>query len=191
MKKTSIECSVQVMKVSDLAPASYNARKISKKARKALETSMRKFGCVELPIWNKRTKCLVGGHQRVEIMADAGVLKIPVIVVDLDESMEKAANLSLNNKALMGEFTDPIIELLSEMEKEDAALFQLLRADHLKNKLDKTEKQGVPENSKSDTKCPFCNHEWCIAPEDVFLVDVVGGEEKPSEKPTEQKNPAT
>ena len=168
---------IEVKKLVDLVPAEYNSRKMSRKARKALENSMKKFGCVELPVWNKRTGRIVGGHQRIQILLDDGVVETSVIVVDLDEDKEKAANLSLNNKAIMGEFDDPIVDLLIQMEKDNSELFSALRADDLKKKFDKEVKSGNPENTCTDTNCPYCQHSWRIGPDDVFLVDVLPGKE--------------
>ena len=51
--------------IDDLKPASYNPRKISKKAFEGLEVSLKKFGDISGIVWNKRTGNLVSGHQRV------------------------------------------------------------------------------------------------------------------------------
>jgi hypothetical protein len=166
---------IEIKKLSDLIPADYNARKMSKKARKALENSMKKFGCVELPIWNERTGHIVGGHQRVQILMDDGVISSPVIVVSMDEATEMAANLTLNNKAIKGEFDDPIVELLSQMEKDSEELYKMLRADDLRKKVDKEYGKGGNQEQCSDTNCPYCQHAWRIGPDDVFFVDILPG----------------
>ena len=184
---------IEIKKLAELEPAKYNARKMTRKARKALENSMKRFGCVEVPVWNEQTGRIVGGHQRIQILLDDGVIEAPVIVVDMDENQERAANLTLNNKAIMGEFDDPIVDLLVQMEKDNAELYKALRADDLRKKVDKDLQSGTGDTSCSDTNCPYCSHAWKIGPDDVFFVDVLPGknpklnngedEKKPEEKP--------
>ena len=61
-----------------------------------IEASIDGFGLVEPLVWNKRTKNLVGGHQRFKILVQKGYKEIEVSVVDLDLQQEKALNLALN-----------------------------------------------------------------------------------------------
>jgi len=63
---------------------------------KQIEASIDNFGLVELPVWNKRTKNLVGGHQRYKILAKKGYKEFEVSVVDLDLKQEKALAIALN-----------------------------------------------------------------------------------------------
>lgn len=39
---------------------------------------------------------VVGGHQRLKVMKDLGFTEVDCVVVDLDESKEKALNIALN-----------------------------------------------------------------------------------------------
>lgn len=119
------------MKLEDLADAPYNPRKISPKALKGLQSSLAEFGVVQPVVWNKRTKHIVGGHQRVRALKAKGETEVPVVVVDLDEKREKALNVSLNNPKIEGEFTDDLEALLIEINKEMPALYRNLRLDTL------------------------------------------------------------
>ena len=73
------------MKVSELTPAPYNPRKISKKDFEALKNSLEEFGYVEPIIWNENTRHVVGGHQRLKALQELGVKEIECIVIDVPE----------------------------------------------------------------------------------------------------------
>lgn len=114
-------------RISDLAPSKYNPREISKEARAGLENSLGRFGLVEPIVWNRRTKRVVGGHQRLKALRKAGAKKTDVAVVDLPAIEEKALNLALNNPAIDGHFTPAVEAILEEIrlaipEAEDELL---------------------------------------------------------------------
>ena len=97
--------------------ASYNPRRISDGNKKRLKQSLKEFGLVQDPIWNKRTGRLVGGHQRVEIMDSeyrGKPYSLDVKVVDLDDQQEAKLNVILNNASAQGEFDFEAIKSLSE-----------------------------------------------------------------------------
>ncbi len=73
---------------SDLKPGDAEYEKLKK--------SIDAFGLVEPLVWNKRTKSLVGGHQRLKVLIAAGHEDVEVSVVDLSLEKEKALNLALN-----------------------------------------------------------------------------------------------
>lgn len=122
---------IVTMKLEDLANAPYNPRKIGAKALKGLRASLEEFGVVQPVVWNKRTRTIVGGHQRVRALKEAGETEVQVVVVDLDTAKEKALNITLNNPKIEGEFTDDIEALLAKMEKEMGPLYRSLRLDTL------------------------------------------------------------
>ena len=57
---------------------------------------------------------MVGGHQRLRHLVDAGVKETDVIVVDLPDKEEIALNITLNNPHVRGDFTADIMEQLKE-----------------------------------------------------------------------------
>jgi hypothetical protein len=61
-----------------------------------LEKSIDTFGFIVLPVVNKRTKRIIAGHMRIRVLREKGITEVEAVVVDLDETMEKAANLALN-----------------------------------------------------------------------------------------------
>ena len=104
--------------VSELKAAAYNPRKDLKPGDaeyEKLKRSIQEFGYVEPVIWNKRTGVVVGGHQRLKVMKDLGFTEVDCVVVDLDESKEKALNIALNK--ISGEWdTDLLTSLLKDLD---------------------------------------------------------------------------
>jgi hypothetical protein len=92
---------------SEINPATYNPRTISDGAKKTLRKGMERFGLVAPLTWNKRTKNLVSGHQRLgTIDAREGTLnyRLAVAVVDVDEKTERELNIFLNNPTAQGDW---------------------------------------------------------------------------------------
>lgn len=101
--------------------APYNPRTISDHDLQALGRSMTSFGVVEPIIVNRTTGRIVGGHQRVKAAEGAGIERLPVVHVDLDEAQEKALNIALNR--ISGEFdVDKLSDLLKELQVAEVDL---------------------------------------------------------------------
>jgi ParB-like chromosome segregation protein Spo0J len=103
---------IQRMRVAELLgqKAAWNPRRISVHDLAQLEKSLLAFGCVEPIVWNRRTKTVVGGHQRLELLGRYGVKTTPVSVVDLDPARERVLNVALNRTG--GEFDDEKLRAL-------------------------------------------------------------------------------
>jgi len=130
-KPTLPDVQFVVMRIADLRPAAYNPRTISDDAMAGLEASITRFGLVQCPVFNRRSGTLIGGHQRVKVLEKQGVTETMTAVVDVDETGEKALNLSLNNPAIAGEFNERLADLLGIIQAEDEKLFGELRLDVL------------------------------------------------------------
>jgi DNA modification methylase len=74
---------------------------------------------------------VVGGHQRIEALKSLGRTEAQVVVVDLPEFEEKALNVTLNNPAITGEFTDDLQAILAELSSNSELEFEELRLDAL------------------------------------------------------------
>jgi DNA modification methylase len=122
---------IQTMKVAELTPADYNPRTISDEALNGLTSSLAEFGTVQPIIWNKRTKRIVGGHQRAKALEQMGETETEVVVVSIPAAKEKALNIALNNPAIAGEFSDGLQALLTQVQGDDLDLFTNLRLDEL------------------------------------------------------------
>lgn len=101
------------LELCELTPADYNPRKDLQPGDAEydkLKRSLAEFGHVEPVIWNQATGNVVGGHQRLKVLADLGYTKVDAVVVDLDETREKALNVALNK--ISGEWDEAKLALV-------------------------------------------------------------------------------
>ena len=90
---------IQYYKAQDLIMAEYNPRQLNKDQYTQLKDSIERFGLVDPLIVNKnedRKNILVGGHQRLRIAREMGMVDIPCVEVDLKLDQEKELNIRLN-----------------------------------------------------------------------------------------------
>ena len=80
----------------ELLPDLENPRTISEEALDSLKESLAQYGFIQPVIYNKRTKQIVGGHQRVKAAVKEGLVEIPVIYVNWSKKKQKSTNLALN-----------------------------------------------------------------------------------------------
>ena len=111
-------------KISELNPAAYDPRiqlKPGDPEFERLKESIYTFGNVEPIVWNKRTKNVVGGHQRLAVLKALGVTETEVSVVDLSMEEEKLLNVALNK--IKGDWDyDKLPELLKEFDLDEVKL---------------------------------------------------------------------
>jgi len=103
----------EIRKVSELIPSDYNPRKISLVKKEELKKSLEKLGMI-MPIIINTNNRLVGGHQRLALLADIGIEEVDVRVPNraLTDEEEKEANLTTNISK--GEFDwDKLLENFS------------------------------------------------------------------------------
>jgi len=93
----SINWKNETRKVAELIPADYNPRKISESKKIELKKSLEKLGMIMPIIINTNNK-IIGGHQRLSLMADLGIEEVDVRIPDreLTPEEEKEANLTTN-----------------------------------------------------------------------------------------------
>lgn len=162
--------------VADLAKsaAEYNPRFITEKRLTALGKSYETYGDLSGIVYNRRSKTLVSGHQRIKTLKDKktriitqphkdqfgtvavgyvevslkdGDYKIPYRVVDWsDVKAEKAANIAAN--AHGGEFDNSKLSKLLEEIESDTFDIELLGLDPLTVR--QLTSQGRKEGSTSD-----------------------------------------
>src|SRR4051812_46587337 len=105
--------------IGRLDPAPYNPRldlKPGDPDYERLKRSLEEFGCVEPLVWNKRSGHLVGGHQRLKVLAANGDTHADVSVVSLSPEREKALNIALN-KISGGWDEAKLAQLLDELSR--------------------------------------------------------------------------
>ncbi len=112
-------------KLSELNPASYNPRKALQPgdpAYEKLKASILSFGNVEPIVWNRATRNVIGGHQRLRVLLDLGITESEVSVVELSEVDEKRLNIALNK--ITGEWDDEkLTSLLADLTTGGADVF--------------------------------------------------------------------
>ena len=129
--------------LDDLRPDPENPREISAEALDGLAVSVAEFGDISGIVWNARTGHLVAGHQRVKALVSKGATLdvsvpalvmegavFPVRVVDWDQMMERAANVTANNPHIAGDFTTGLEGVLAGL-KDCWPTFEDLRLDNL------------------------------------------------------------
>jgi DNA modification methylase len=101
--------------VKDIKYAPYNPRKISDDVLSKLKRSIEEFGYIEPIVVNKRTMHVVGGNQRLKVLRQLGIEEVQAVIVDLDDTHEKALNIALNK--INGEWDLPLLkDLLLEID---------------------------------------------------------------------------
>lgn len=109
---------IEKVSIDKLKQAEYNPRKNLKKGDpeyEKLKRSIKEFDYIEPVIWNSTTGNIVGGHQRYKILKDMGMKEIDCVIVAMDETKEKMANIALNKIAGDWEFT-ALADLLAELD---------------------------------------------------------------------------
>ena len=116
--------------------------------------SIRKFGFVDPVIVNKRNMHICGGHMRVRAAENLGMKQVPVVFVDLDDTEEKALNITLNSHTVAGKFdTDVLADLLNEIRETAIELMEPLNLDMLGQDLNLFEGGDIddPDIKESNT----------------------------------------
>lgn len=119
------QISIERWRVGDFQPAEYNPRKKLQPGDAEfvkIERSIDQFGYVDPLIVNKRSRRLVGGHQRLAVLRHRGLTDddtIDVSVVDLDDVAERQLNVALNKAT--GAWDDVLLaELLVGLKQAGA-----------------------------------------------------------------------
>jgi len=123
--KSSVVVHRQTMlSISLINEAAYNPRKIAPSKFAGLKRSIRTYGFIEPLAVRKATNGLIGGHQRLKAVREVCAedrtplpLKLPVVLLDVDERTAKKLNVALNN--LGGDFDQKkLAELLININSE-------------------------------------------------------------------------
>lgn len=113
---------------SKIVPSPYNPRKITQEARKSLKNSIKTYGIVGGLVWNRQTKNLVSGHQKIDILDELNKYPendylIKVEVIEVNPKTEKELNVFLNNPNSQGTWDfDKLRELIPDIDYKNAGL---------------------------------------------------------------------
>jgi len=133
---------IKKIPIEKLKPAKYNPRKDLRPGDpeyEKLKRSIMEFGYVEPIVWNERTGNVVGGHQRLKILTELGETEIVCVITNLDETKEKALNLSLNK--IEGKWDEfKLKNIFDELKIEDSIPFTGFEPKEIE---DLTEKYGI------------------------------------------------
>lgn len=132
MASINIKPDIQEIMVSDIKTFLGNPRDITAEALSGLRASLEKFGYIDLLVVNKRNMELVAGHQRFKILKEDGIETVMCIMVDVDDMMQQAMNVTLNNQAIAGYFTQAIIPILERLRQEMPEDYVGLRLQELR-----------------------------------------------------------
>jgi len=163
--------SLQWIEVSKLRPAKYNPRKDLKPGEpeyESLKKSINEFGLVD-PIIINKDMTVIGGHQRLKVIIEAGFDKVPCSVVDLDKQHEKLLNIALNK--IGGDWDLPILRDLI-ISIDDGSLdmsitgFNSHELELMMTAIKPDEEVGVDEPERPNIIiCPKCGHEFSVLKE--------------------------
>lgn len=121
------------VKIDELQPASYNARKHSTEQMAQLQESIKRHGLVDPIIVNgapERKNIIIGGHFRTLAAKELGMETVPVIYINIEDiEKEKELNLRLNKNTgefdlnLLAEFDESFLEDIGFSSEEIDSIF--------------------------------------------------------------------
>jgi len=112
--------------------------------------SIEAYGMVEPLVVRKADHTVIGGHQRLEAAKALGMIKVPVVYVDVDENQAKALNIALNR--IHGEWDLPklgeLLEGLRDLPDLDETLtgFDPNEMDQLLAELERDQRAQAEES---------------------------------------------
>ena len=153
---------IQTIPLARLHPARYNPRadlKPGDPEYDMLAKGIGEFGLVVPLVWNKRSGNLVGGHQRLKVLKQAGIKEVQVSVVDLPDDKEQALNIALNKPA--GEWDMPklkdVLQILDSGNMDmDLTGWSGEELEDLMTQAHQEEK----EEEKELLTCPKCGYKF-------------------------------
>ena len=111
--------------INELKKYEFNPRKISESQKQKLENSINTFGFVDPIIINNKTKQIIGGHQRYDVLLNNNIDELYIIELGdiswvfseldlnvLDDNYEKALNIALNK--ISGEWDTEKLDILNQ-----------------------------------------------------------------------------
>lgn len=154
------------IEIDKLNPSVYNPRKDLRPGDpeyEMLKKSINEFGLVD-PLVVNFDMTVIGGHQRLKILKEAGLKTAPCSIVNLNKIEEKILNLALNKQSGAWEYPklkDIIVEI-------DTGEFDLEITGWSQEELNEVF-EIIPDTNKiideevmaeTENECPKCGFKW-------------------------------
>ena len=165
---------VRQVPIDSLLPGPANPRRMPAAELEALTRSLKEFGFIDPVIARRKTRVVIGGHQRLLAARKLGLETVPVIFLDLGEEQARVLNIALNK--IGGEFDEELLgRLLSELsELSDLDLtlsgFCSQEIDQLLKGLEVREKRDRSETLDLDTALRGAYEHPRARPGDLFFL---------------------
>ncbi|HOW59798.1 MAG TPA: DNA modification methylase [Candidatus Omnitrophota bacterium] len=146
---------IKRIKISSIKGADYNPRadlQPGDPRYEKIKNFTAKYGDAGVLVWNKRTKTLISGHQRLKIFKELGLTEVYARVVNVSVHDEKIMNIALNQLGGMWieEMLKPMLVELGQLPEVDLTLtgFDLPDIDSILDKYadDQEIIQEMPES---------------------------------------------
>ncbi len=168
MAQINVKPEIQELPIAALKPYEKNPRGIVEDALAGLRFSLEKFGYVDLLVVNKRNMEVIAGHQRLKVLAAAGVANVPCVLVDVDDMMQQTMNLALNNQAIAGYWTQALIPILEKLRQECDEDYIGLRLKELREECNDLEVEELGKTLPDDIPAP--PRETITRPRDLWIL---------------------
>mgnify|MGYP001617725959 CR=1 FL=1 len=145
--------------ISDLKPAEYNPRQLTKKQGDDLKKSLIEFGFVDPAIVNAnpdRKNIIIGGHQRIECWRQLGHKEVPVVYLTLKEAKERELNIRLNRNS--GEWDWD--KLANEFEMDDLLAWGFVEKEFASIDINFDQEKIIDTDIPTYSCCPSCGYKW-------------------------------
>lgn len=144
---------VEYVPIASLRPFEGNPRKISERGLEKLQRSIEEFGFVNPVLAQAGTRMVIAGHQRLKAAELAGMDKVPVIFLDLDDVTAKAYNIADNRLQDEAEWDfGQLADLLAELDNGAVDLtltgFDDQEIEQMMNWTPEPQNTDVPESSE-------------------------------------------
>lgn len=164
---------IELIDFASVNPAAYNPRvRLTQNdpEYQSIKASLDEFGLVQPLVFNRKTKNLVGGHQRMWIMQDCGRTQAHMVVVDLPLEKEKRLNVALNG--ITGKWDRPMLgTVLAELQ---AAQQNIHNLGFTTVDLNALLKQGRPKPKRDPNQAPAKPLNPITKPGDIYTLAVNG-----------------
>lgn len=111
------ELKLEYVPIDELKPFAKNPRKISEAGLEKIRRSIEQFGFANPILVQQGTNVIIAGHQRWKAAKAAGLDRVPVVYLDMDDETAKAYNIADNRTAEEAEWEPALLsELMSELK---------------------------------------------------------------------------